>query len=208
VGQRIEVAQQDVVVNLTRIHFRDYYLGVPAIPRKGNRSPGAAPSNLYRCRPFGPNDYVFVHVANTDMWKLLAKAIGRPELADDPRFKDREGRVSRNTELDALVEAWTGERTKHEVMETLGAAGVPAGAVLDSAEVLTNEHLRGRGMVVDVEHPTRGKMPIPGNPIRMSASPTDVTRAPLLGEHNAAVYGKLLGLSAEDVDGLKRDGVI
>jgi formyl-CoA transferase len=208
VGQRIEVAQQDVVVNLTRIHFRDYYLGVPAIPRKGNRSPGAAPSNLYRCRPFGPNDYVFVHVANTDMWKLLAKAIGRPELADDPRFKDREGRVSRNTELDALVEAWTGERTKHEVMETLGAAGVPAGAVLDSAEVLTNEHLRGRGMVVDVEHPTRGKMPIPGNPIRMSASPTDVTRAPLLGEHNADVYGKLLGLSAEDVDGLKRDGVI
>ena len=208
VGQRIEVAQQDVVVNLTRIHFRDHYLGVPAIPRKGNRSPGAAPSNLYRCRPFGPNDYVFIHVANTDMWKLLAKAIGHAELADDPRFKDREGRVSRNAELDALVEAWTGQRTKHEVMEMLGAAGVPAGAVLDSGEVLSNEHLRGRGMVVDIEHPNRGKMTMLGSPIRLSASPTEVTRAPLLGEHNAEVYGRLLGLGEAEVAALRRDGVV
>ena len=69
VGQRVEVAQQDVVVNLTRIHFRDHYLGVSPIPRKGNRSPNAAPSNLYRCSPFGPNDYVFIHVANPEMWK-------------------------------------------------------------------------------------------------------------------------------------------
>jgi formyl-CoA transferase len=208
VGQRVEVAQQDVVVNMTRIHFRDYYLGVHPILRHGNRSPGAAPSNLYRCRPFGPNDYVFIHTANTDMWKALARVIGQPELADDPRFADRGGRVSRGKELDELVEGWTGKRTKHEVMELLGAAGVPCGAVLDSDEVMSNEHLRGRGMIVEVDHPTRGRMAMPGSPIRMSDSPTEVTPAPLLGEHNAEIYGKLLGYDETELATLKRDGVI
>jgi len=207
-GQRVEVAQQDAVVNLTRIHFRDHYLGTHPAPRRGNRSPSAAPSNLYRCRPFGPNDYVFVHVANTEMWKALARAIGQPELADDPSLDHQAARVARVAELDALVEGWTGKRTKHEVMQTLGAAGVPCGAVLDASEVLSNEHLRERGMVVDVEHPVRGHMAIPGSPIRLSASPTEVTRAPLLGEDNAEVYGKLLGCGEADLDALRRDGVI
>ena len=208
VGQRIEVAQQDVVVNLTRIHFREHHLGVRPIPRKGNRSPGAAPSNLYRCRPFGPNDYVFIHVANQEMWKSLAHVIGQPELIDDPRFADRAGRVAQKDELDALVEGWTEKRTKHETMELLGAAGVPCGAVLDSTEILEDEHLRRRGMVVEVEHPTRGRMAIPGSPIRLSASPTEVTRAPLLGEHNADVYSRLLGLGEAEIAALHRDGVV
>ncbi len=208
VGQRVEVAQQDVVVNLTRIHFREHHLGVRPIPRRGNRSPAAVPSNLYRCRPFGPNDYVFIHVANTDMWRALARAIGQPELADDPRFADRGGRMAQVDEVEGLVEGWTEKRTKHEVMETLAGAGVPCGAVLDSAEVLSNEHLRGRGMVVDVEHPTRGRMAMPGSPIRLSASPTEVIRAPLLGEHNAEVYGTLLGCGEAELEALSRDGVI
>ena len=207
VGQRVEVAQQDVVVSLTRIHFRDHYLGVSPIPRRGNRSPSAAPSNLYRCRPFGPNDYVFIHVANPDMWKALVGVMGQPELAD-PRLADRAERLARADELDALVEGWTGKRTKHEVMELLASAGVPCGAVLDSGEVMSNEHLRGRGMIVDVEHPVRGPMPIPGNPIRLSASRTEVTHAPLLGQHNAEILGKVLGLTADDLAGLKGDGVI
>jgi len=208
VGQRIEVAQMDVVVNLTRIHFRDHYLGINPIPRKGNRSPAACPSNTYRCRPFGPNDYVFIHTANTDMWKALTRVIGQPELGDDPRYAERQGRMAAVEELDALVEAWTQKRTKHEVMELLGAAGVPCGAVLDSDEVMSNEHLRQRGMIVEVDHPTRGRMAIPGNAIRMSASPTEVTRAPLLGEHNAEIYGKLLGIAEGELANLKKDGVI
>ncbi len=207
VGQRIEVAQQDVVVNLTRIHFRDHYLGVSPIPRKGNRSPNAAPSNLYRCQPFGPNDYVFIHVASPEMWKGLVNVIGGAELAD-PRLADRAERMTRRDEVEALVEGWTSKRTKHEAMALLGAAGVPCGAVLDSDEVMANEHLRGRGMIVDIEHPTRGRMPTPGSPIRLSASSTEVTRAPLLGEHNAEILGKVCGLSADDLGKLKADGVI
>src|SRR5438045_5760290 len=167
VGQRVEVAQQDVVVNLTRIHFRDHWLGVSPVPRKGNRSPNAAPSNLYRCHPGGPNDYVFIHVANPEMWKGLISVITQPELKD-PLLADRAERMKRRDELEAIVEGWTSKRDKHEVMALLGAAGVPCGAVLDSDEVMSHEHLRGRGMIVDIEHPTRGRRATPASAGRLS----------------------------------------
>jgi formyl-CoA transferase len=207
-GQQIEVAQQDSVVNLLRIHLRDTYANGKPVPRQGNRSVNAAPSNLYRCRPFGPNDYVFIHVATVEMWRTLTGILGRPELGDDPRYADRRDRVQFIDEIDAMIEAWTEKRTKHEVTETLAGAGIPCGAVLDSKEVLTDPHLRERGMIVELEHPTRGAYPMPANPVRMSDSPTEVIRAPLLGEHNAEIYGKLLGVGAADLDALRRDGVI
>ena len=208
VGQRVEVAQQDAVVNLVRIHFRDQYQTGKPVMRRGNRSPGASPSNMYRCRPFGPNDYVFIHCATLEMWKTFSKILGRPELGDDPTLADRLGRTARNDELDALVEAWTEKRTKHEAMEPLGAAGIPCGAVLDSGEVMTDPSLVQRGMIVDLEHPTRGRYPMPGNPVRMSDSPTEVTRAPLLGEHNAEVFGRWLGCSVDELTALQKKKVI
>jgi formyl-CoA transferase len=142
------------------------------------------------------------------MWKTFSKILGRPELGDDPTLADRMGRVARNDELDALVEAWTEKRTKHEAMETLGAAGIPCGAVLDSGEVLTDPSLVQRGMVVDLDHPTRGRFPMPGNPVRMSDSPTEVKRAPLLGEHNAEVFGRWLGCSVDELTALEKKKVI
>ena len=207
-GQQVEVAQQDAVLNLHRIHLREHYVAGRPAPRLGSRSRAAAPSNLYRCRPGGPNDYVFIHVANQEMWRALTRAIGHPELGDDPALAAQRDRVARAVELDALVEGWTEKQGKHEVMEILGAAGVPCGAVLDSGEILSNEHLITRGMVVEVEHPTRGRFPMPANPVRLSASPTDVSRAPLLSEHSAEVYGELLGLSAEQVAALRSEGVV
>ena len=93
-------------------------------------------------------------------------------------------------------------------MEILAGAGVPCGAVLDSAEVLADPHLRETGFIVDLEHPRRGTYPMPGNPVRLSDSPTEVTRAPLLGEHNAEVYGQLLGYGDTEIETLRRDGVI
>jgi formyl-CoA transferase len=208
VGQQIEVAQQDAVVNLLRIHLRDTYANGKPVPRQGNRSVNAAPSNLYRCRPGGPNDYVFLHVATVEMWKTLATIVGRPELGDDPRYADRRDRVQFIDEIDAMIEAWTEKRTKHEVMDILAGAGIPCGAVLDSREVLADPHLRQRGFIVDLEHPRRGPYPMPGNPVRLSASPTDLVRAPLLGEHNPEVYGKLLGYGQAELEALRRDGVI
>jgi formyl-CoA transferase len=208
VGQQIDVAQQDAVVNLLRIHLRDTYIDGTPVPRRGNRSAGAVPSNLYRCRPFGPNDYVFIHLATAEMWKALTKIVGRPELGDDPRYADRRDRVPFADEIDAMIEAWTEKRTKHEVMTSLAGAGIPCGAVLDSCEVLADPHLRARGFIVDLQHPTRGTYPMPANPVRLSASPTQMVRAPLLGEHNAEVYGALLGYGPAELEALRRDGVI
>jgi formyl-CoA transferase len=208
VGQRVEVAQQDAVVNLIRIRFRDSYLTGKATPRLGTRSQVTAPSNLYRCRPFGPNDYVYVHCATVEMWKALVGVLGRPELGDDPRFKDRRSRAEHQTDIDAMVEAWTEKRTKHEAMETLGAVGVPCGAVLDTSELLADSSLAERGMMTPIDHPARGRVTFPGNPVRLSASPTTVTPSPLLGEHNEEIYGTRLGCTAEELSVLKRDGVI
>jgi formyl-CoA transferase len=208
VGQQIEVAQQDAVVNLLRIHLRESYATGKPGPRQGNRSAAAAPSNIYRCRPFGPNDYVFIHCATQEMWKSMVTIMGRPELGDDPRYADRRDRVQFIDEIDDMIEAWTEKRTKHEVMETLASRGIPCGAVLDSNEVLADPHLRQRGFITELEHPRRGKYPMPGNPVRLSDSPTEVRRAPLLGEHNDEIYGKALGLSREEIDALRRDGVV
>jgi len=206
-GQRVEVAQQDAVVNLIRIRFRDTLVTGKATPRLGTRSQITAPSNLYRCRPFGPNDYVYIHCATAEMWKAMVEVLGRPDLAADPRFTDRRGRTAHQEEIDAMVEAWTEKRTKHEAMEILGKVGVPCGAVLDTAELLTDPSLVERQMMVPLDHPTRGRVTIPGNPVRLSASPTTVTPSPLLGEHNEEIYAAL-GCTAEELGTLKRDGVI
>jgi formyl-CoA transferase len=178
------------------------------VARRGNRQFGNAPVNAYRCRPGGPNDYLFVHGVTPDMFQAVMRAIGRPDLADDPSLQTRAGRFARVDEIDALIEAWTGKHTKYEAMEILAGAGVACGAVLDSAEVLSNEHLRERGMVVDLEHPERGRFAMLGNPVRLSASPTEVQCAPRLGEHTGEVLGSLLGLSAVEVAQLKREGAV
>ena len=186
VGQQIEVAQQDAVVNLLRIHLRETYVSGKPAARLGNRSAAAAPSNIYRCSPGGPNDYVFIHCATQEMWISLTKILGRPELGADPRYEDRRDRVQFIDDIDAMITAWTEKRPKHEVLRDPGAgAGIPCGAVLDSAEVLSDPHLRQTGFITDLEHPRRGVYPMPGNPVRLSDSPTDMVRSPLLGEHNA-----------------------
>jgi formyl-CoA transferase len=141
------------------------------------------------------------------MFQALMRTIGRPDLADDPTLKTRSGRFARVDEIDGLIEAWTQKHTKFEAMEILAGAGVACGAVLDSSEVLGSEALRARGMVVELEHPDRGKFPMLGNPIRLSDSPTEVRPAPRLGEHTAEVLGRL-GLSADEQAQLKRDGAI
>jgi formyl-CoA transferase len=207
-GQQVEVAQQESVVNLLRIHLRESYATGKPAPRQGNRSAAAAPSNIYRCRPGGPNDYVFIHCATVDMWKALTTIVGRPELGEDTRYHDRRDRVQWVDDIDAMIEAWTEKRTKFDVMEAMAGAGVPCGAVLDSTEILADPHLRKRRFIVDLEHPRRGPYPMPGNPVRLSDSPTEVSRSPLLGEHNAEVYGKLLGFDTTTIESLRRDGVI
>lgn len=209
-GQRVEVSMQDAVVNFVRVNLRDNYVTGEPTPRMGNTIPTTVPCDTYRCKGGGPNDYVFILVQNLapHMWEALLRVIGREDLSGDPRFSTAEGRVEHREEVDLLIEGWTESRTKHEVMHAMGKAGVPCGACLDTRELLTDPHLRERGMIATVDHPTRGPFTMPGCPVQLSRSPVQVSPAPLLGEHNAEIYGELLGYGEEELRRLKGEKVI
>src|SRR3954470_4370579 len=206
-GQHVEVSMQDAVVNLIRVSLRDHQRFGHPPPRTGNQLGHTVPGTTYPCAPGGPNDYVYIF-AQPQMWKPFLGAIGQPELADDPRFATPDARWENRAALNAIVEAWTRQRSKHAVMQILGEAGVPSGACQDTGEVLADPHLRARAMVVDVDYPARGTYQTVGCPIKLSASRAVVTRPPLLGEHTDEVLAALCGMGAEEVKRLRESGVV
>lgn len=211
-GQRVEVAMQECVINYGRISYASQALWGKPAPRVGNQSVlgTTAPSEIYPCKGGGPNDYCYVYTsrANPEHWNRLLKIIGRDDLVGDERFATAQARWKHRDEVDALVANWTKNYDKVTVMKTLGEAGVPAGAVYDTMELSNDPHLRKRGMFVTVKHPVRGDFLMPGWPVKMSESKVPVTASPVLGADSAEVYGKVLGLSAEELKALKQEKVI
>jgi formyl-CoA transferase len=205
-GQRVEVSMQDAVVNLIRVSLRDHQRFGRVMERTGNQLGANVPGTAYRCHPGGPNDYVFVFVQQ-QMWHALLKAMGRDDLIGDARYETPEARLRHRAEVDRFVEEWTSRRTKHDVMAILAGAGVPCGACLDTGEVLTDPHLLARDMIVEVDHPVRGRFVTVGNPIKLSASPTAIRPSPLLGEHRAEILAEL-GYSDEQIRALEKDGAV
>ncbi len=207
-GQKVEVAMQEAVFNFVRVPMMDTYITHQPTQRRGNRLGGGVVGDIFKCAPGGPNDYVYMLCTTPDMWQALCTIIGHPEVPEDPRFKDRKEREKYIEELTRLIEEWTSKHSKHEVMMVMGEAGVPCGAVMDSIELLNDPHLKERGMVVTVDHPVRGKFTMPGCPVKLEDSPAEVKSAPLLGQHNAEIYGAMLGLGASDLEQLQQQGVI
>ena len=164
--------------------------------------------NLYACQPFGPNDYAYV-IANTPrMWRALCGVLGRPEMATDPRYESAAGREEHEAELSALIADWTKQRTKWEVMRTLGEEGIPCSAVFDSVDLFHDEHLLSRGFVHELEHPDHGRIRLLGWAPRLSKSTVPVRRAPLLGEHSDEVLAADLALSAAEITELRAAGAV
>jgi formyl-CoA transferase len=218
-GQRVVCTMQDSVLNLCRVKMRDQqrlehgrlseypnesFDGV--VPRSGNASGGGQPGAALRCSPGGENDYVYM-VIQPPVWAPLAALIERPELAEDPRFATPAARLPILDEVWAAIEAWTSRHSKAEVLEKCNAIDVPCGPVLSMKELLEDPDLRARGMIVAVEHPERGTFYTIGSPLQLSDSPVEVKRSPLLGEHNADVYGKL-GYDEAKLAQLRESGVI
>src|SRR6476619_5341037 len=206
-GQQVEVSMQDAVVNLVRVSLRDHQRFGHPPPRSGNQLGRTVPGTTYPCAPGGPNDYVYLY-AQPQMWPAVAKVLGQPELTEDARFKTAEARWDNRAELNAIVEAWTRQRGKHEVMRLMGDAGVPCGACQDTGEVLADPHLKAREMIVDVDYPTRGTYKTVGCPIKLSDSPAEVSRPPLLGEHTAALLSELCGIEPDEAKRLRQEGVV
>jgi formyl-CoA transferase len=201
------VSMQDAVVNLIRVSLRDHQRLGQTMPRTGNQLGAGVPGTTYRCHPGGPNDHVFIFAHQPAMWHALLRAIDRADLIGDPCYDTGPARWERKAEIDALVEGWTSTRTKHEVVKILAAVGVPCGAVQDTGEVLADPHLHARDMIVERVHPVRGPFITVGNPVKLSASPTTIGVAPLLGEHTREVLVEL-GFDAARIDALRATGAI
>jgi len=218
-GQRVEVAMQAAVLNLCRVKLRDQqrlahgplheypneHFG-DEVPRAGNASGGGQPGWAVRTKGGGPNDYIYVIVQPAG-WAPLTQLIGRPDLADDPAWSRPEDRLPKLDKVFALIEDWSQRHTKWEAMEALNALNVPCGPVLGTKELIEDQTLADLEAIVTVEHPERGSFKTVGSPLRLSDSPVDVVRPPLLGEHTQEICTEL-GYSPEQLRHFKTAGVI
>jgi len=224
-GQKVLAAMQDGVLNLCRVKLRDQQrlarTGVmkeypqhpngkfgAAVPRAANASGGGQPGTIVKCKGWetDPNAYLYF-IAQAPVWKDICAVIGKQDWLTDPDYSTPEARLPRLTEVFAAVESWTVTKTKFEAMDLLNEHDIPCGPILSMEELANEPSLRKSGTIVEVDHPRRGKYLTVGNPIKMSDSPTEVTRSPLLGEHTDAVLAEL-GYAAADVAALRLKKVI
>jgi formyl-CoA transferase len=224
-GQKVLAAMQDGVLNLCRVKLRDqqrlarthvmkeypqYPYGTfgSAVPRAANASGGGQPGTIVKCRGWetDPNAYLYF-IAQAPAWKAICKVIGQEQWITDPDYATPDARLPRLKEVFAAVEHWTVTKTKFEAMDLLNEHDIPCGPILSMEELANEPSLRATGTVVEVDHPMRGKYLTVGNPIKMSDSPTEVKRSPLLGEHTDEVLAEL-GYKPDEVRALREKKVV
>jgi formyl-CoA transferase len=215
-GQRVTCAMQDAVLNLCRVKLRDQqrlahgplkeYPQYPngkfgdAVPRAGNASGGGHPGWIVRCKHWeeDPNAYIYV-IAQAQAFPALAKVIGHEDWLTNPEFNTPDARLNKLDCVFGQIEKWTMTMTKLDVMATLNLLNVPCGPILSMKEIAEERALRETGTVVEVDHPKRGKYLTVGNPIKLSDSPAEVRRSPLLGEHTEEILRTVLGLRDDEI---------
>jgi len=225
-GQYVEVAMMDGVMNLCRVKFRDHqrltrqalaeysvptHQGMGAVPRAGNDSGGGQLGNAIRCKPGGPNDFLYI-VVQEAVWEPLARligpALGMPDLATDPKFAKIADRRKNQAEMWELIGEFALKHTKRELMAILNPLDVPCGPIMSTEDLANDEHVRGRDMWVELDHPQRGKWWNVGMPIKLSASPAVIRRSPTLGEHTDEVLRQVLGYDEAKIGALKQAGAL
>jgi formyl-CoA transferase len=219
-GQYVEVAMMDGVMNLCRVKFRDHqrltrgdlsefsvptHKGMGDVPRAGNDSGGGQLGNAIHCKPHGPNDWLYV-VVQEAVWAALAKRIGGDALVNDPRFAKIADRRKNQNEMWQLITDFAKDYTKREFMAILNPLDVPCGPIMGTADLANDEHVRGREMWVELDHPQRGKWFNVGMPIKLSDSPAVIKRSPTLGEHTSEILEQVLGYDKERIAALKSAG--
>jgi len=206
-GQFIDMAQTEVAANLIGEYYLKYTINNRVPKPLGNRSIYAAPYGCYPCK--GEDSWCAITVFNDEEWHGLCEAIGNHTWTHDPKFADTQRRLENVEELDRLVGEWTATRDANEVMETLQRAGVAAGIVQRATDTLEDPQLKYLDAIVELDHPVAGKRLYPAIPFKMSDTPPlRSTRAPLLGEHTDEICRKLLGMSEDEIERLKGEGVL
>jgi formyl-CoA transferase len=218
-GQRVEVAMTDAVLNLCRVKMRDQQRLMrgplpeypnkefgDAVPRAGNASGGGQPGAALRCAPGGPNDYVYV-IIQPPSWAPLMRLCGREDLIDHPEFATPAARLPKIPECFSIIEKWTMTKTKMEVMAALNEVDVPCGPILSMKDIYEDTSLYDREMLVELDHPTRGRYVQVGMPINLGDSPVEHRRAPLLGEHTDEVLS-WLGYSEAEIKAMHEEGAV
>ena len=225
-GQRVECAMQDGVLNLCRVKLRDqqrlahgplneysqFGEGIPfgeETPRAGNDSGGGQPGRILKCKDWetDPDAYTYF-ITQAAIWKNVCDVIGKPEWKEDPDYATPNARLPRLGEVFGAIEDWTMTKTKFEVLEICNPLNIPVGPILSMKEIAEDMSLRETGTIVEVDHPERGKYLTVGNPVKLSDSPSDVERSPLLGEHTDEVMRDVVGLSDEEIAAAREDGAI
>jgi formyl-CoA transferase len=225
-GQKVLCAMQDGVLNLARVKLRDqqrlkagplteysqYGEGVAfgaATPRAGNDSGGGQPGWILKCKGWenDPDAYVYF-ITQAPVWGAICDLIGKPEWKTDADYATPNARLPRLKQIFATIEEWTMTKTKFEVMALCNDHDIPVGPILSMKELAEESSLRATGTVVEVEHPTRGPYLTVGNPIKLSDSPADVRRSPLLGEHTDEVLREVLRFSAKEIADIKASGAL
>jgi formyl-CoA transferase len=213
-GQHIEISMQEAMTYFMRTQIANGADWGNAVTRRRGNGPTAT-VNLYPCAPSdssrtepGPNDYAFIMCVTTRMWDSLATAIGRPELAIDPRFETGDARVEHFEALYDVIVEWTRKHTKHEVMRILGEAGVPVSKNFDTHDLFHDEHLLERDFVHTLDHPEHGEIRLLGFAPRLSASYVPIRHGPYMGEHSDEVLREDLGLDDQRLEELRGKGAV
>jgi len=225
-GQKVMAAMQDAVLNLCRVKLRDqqrlaagplteysqYGEGIPfgeATPRAGNDSGGGQPGRILKCKGWenDPDAYTYF-ITQAPAWENICDVIGEPEWKTKEGYATPSERLDKLNDIFARIEQWTMTKSKYEVMEICNRQNIPVGPILSMKEIAEDEGLRATGTIVEVDHPERGKYVSVGCPIKLSDSPVEVERSPLLGEHTGEILQDVLGLGGEDLQRVVRSGAV
>ena len=224
-GQQVMASMQYGVLNLCRVKLRDQqrlqhgplmeYPQYPhgtftdTVPRAGNASGGGQPGSILKCRGWesDPNAYIYF-VTQAQVWGDICEVIGKPEWRTDPDYATLEARLKNQDAVFAAIENWTMTLTKFEVMAILNPLHIPCGPVLSMRELAADQALRATEILVEVDHPERGRYLTVGIPVKLSDSPAEITRSPLLGEHNADILRNVLHLDDAAIEQALESGAL
>jgi len=204
-GQKVEIGMLDVMASLLTYQAGLYWNGGGRPARRGNQHPSIVPYEVFQAQ----DAYMTLGVANNSLFDRMCRAIGREELAKDPRFDSEASRVTNREVLVPLLNSIFSTRPASDWLKRLDEAGVPAGRIKTVAEVCDSEHLRARGMFVSLNHPKAGAVTAMGVPIRLWDTPGAAQApAPLLGQHTDEILTGLLRIPRAKVDKLRADSVV